>query len=74
MDRSAEIKRLAVDWGQKRGRNYAIPAMIKIGFSVSMTEKILGGRYFFELRPQRADRLAKLLRKDGFCVTGKKAS
>lgn len=74
MSRTAKLKKQVEDWAKAKGRDKALIALIKGGFSVSISEKLIGGRYTSELRSKKADVLAKIMAKDGFELAGKKAS
>ena len=74
MDRTKGLKASVVEWGEAKGRKKAVVALLRAGFSTSSAEKILRGRYPYELRADNADKLTKILIKDGFLAGGQKAS
>lgn len=75
MSNELKINKMIASWASNIGRPKAAMALIKIGFSFSMAEKLASGRYAHKITDQgKLDQLKKRMSKDGFASPKAKAS
>ncbi len=74
MNENVRVLALTQQWVKKKGKRAALQALVGGGVSVPVADKIVGHRYPSIPREDLAEKLIAVIAKDGFKLTGKKAS
>lgn len=70
----AQVTAIVDQWVRKVGKQSAQSRMVSGGVSIAVAEKLAGFRYTWTPKDELCEKLIRVVGKDGFKLTGKKAS